>query len=77
MRTPIDINLEEIQRVGQLRRIGRDLHDQARAISPDTAKAVAAVVTRLASTTEYGEVVQEGFGAAMTTHAATEHLSDL
>ena len=49
MRTRLDTDLETIQRTAQLRRIGRDLHDQAVAISSETVDAMAAVVTRLAT----------------------------
>ncbi len=75
MRTRIDFDLENVQRAAQLRRLGRDLHDQAAAISVDTVKSVAAVVSRLASTTDYGELVAEGFSEAMISDAAVTHLS--
>jgi len=55
--------------------MGRDLHDQAAAISPGTVDAVAVVVTRLASRTEYGELVEEGFKPAILSESATRHLS--
>lgn len=75
MRTPTRHDLETIQREAQLRRIGRDLHDQAAAISGDTVDAMAAVVTRLASMTDYGKLVEEGFEEAIVSEAATRHLS--
>lgn len=74
MRTRLDTDLETIQREAQLRRIGRDLHDLASAISGETADAVAAVVTRLATATEYGKLVEEGFADAFISGAATRHL---
>lgn len=74
MRTRLDTDLDQIQREAQLRRIGRDLHDQASAISPQTVDAVAAVVGRLAAATDYGDVVDEGFGQAMKTDASVRHL---
>ncbi len=77
MRTRIDFDLENVQRAAQLRRLGRDLHDQAAAISVDTVESVAAVVSRLAASTDYGDLVGEGFEEAMVTHAATSHLSKL
>ena len=78
MRTRIDFDLENVQRAAQLRRLGRDLHDQAAAISVATVESVAAaVISRLAASTDYGELVGEGFGEAMVTHAATTHLSKL
>ena len=77
MRSRIDFDLEDVQRAAQLRRLGRDLHDQAAAISVETVESVAAVVSRLAASTDYGELVVEGFGEAMLTHAASTHLSKL
>ena len=77
MRTRIDFDLENVQRAAQLHRLGRDLHDQAAAISVDTVDSVAAVVSRLASTTDYGELVREGFGEAMITNAGIMHLNKL
>ena len=77
MRTRIDFDLENVQRAAQLRRLGRDLHDQAAAISVDTVESVAAVVSRLASTTDYGELVSEGFSEAMMSDAAIKHLSGI
>ncbi len=77
MRTRIDFDLENVQRAAQLRRLGRDLHDQAAAISVDTVESVAAVVSRLASTTDYGELVGEGFSEAMMSDAAVTHLSNI
>lgn len=74
MRTRLDTDLETIQREAQLRRIGRDLHDLASAISGETADAVAAVVTRLATATEYGDLAEEGFAYAFISGAATRHL---
>ena len=74
MRTRLDNDLETIQREAQLRRLGRDLHDQAAAISAETVDAVAAVVTKLASATEYGELVDEGFGQAMKVDASVRHI---
>ena len=61
MRTRIDFDLENVQRAAQLRRLGRDLHDQAAAISVATVESVAAVVSRLAASTDYGDLVGEGF----------------
>ena len=77
MRTRIDFDLEDVQRAGQLRRLGRDLHDQAAAISEKTVQAMAAVVSRLAATTDYGDLVSEGFGEAMASYAAIQLLADL
>lgn len=75
MRTRLDTDLETIQREAQLRRLGRDLHDLASAISGETADAVAAVVTRLATAaTEFGKLVEEGFADAFISGAATHHL---
>lgn len=59
MRTRIDFDLENVQRAAQLRRLGRDLHVQAAAISVATVESVAAVVSRLAVSTDYGELVAE------------------
>ena len=75
MRTRIDFDLENVQRAAQLRRLGRDLHDQATALSVATVESVAAVVSRLASTTDYGELVSQGFGEAMMTDAAVRHIA--
>ncbi len=77
MRTRIDFDLENVQRAAQLRRLGRDLHDQAAAISVDTVESVAAVVSRLASSTDYGELVAEGFSEAMMTDSAVRHISTI
>ena len=77
MRTRIDFDLENVQREVQLRRLGRDLHDQALAISVETVEAIAAVVSRLAATSDYGELVSEGFGEAIMTGAAVSHLTDI
>lgn len=74
MRTRLDTDLESIQREAQLRRLGRDLHDQAADISPDTVDAVAAVVMKLAMATDYGELVDEGFGEAMKADASVRHI---
>jgi hypothetical protein len=77
MRTRTDFDLEDVQRAAQLRRLGRDLHDEAAAISVETVQAMAAVVSRLTATTDYGELVEKGFGEAMVSHAATTHLGGL
>jgi hypothetical protein len=77
MRSRIDFDLEDVQRAAQLRRLGRDLHDQAAAISVDTVESVAAVVSRLAASTDYGELVVEGFSEAMMSDAAVHHLSGI
>ena len=77
MRTRLDTDLETIQRQAQLRRIGRDLHEQASAISNQTVAAIAAVVTRLVGGTEYGAFIGEGFEAAMVLEATTRHLTRL
>ena len=77
MRSQIDFDLEDVQRAAQLRRLGRDLHDQAAAISAETVEAMAAVVSRLAASTDYGELVAEGFGEAMMSDAAVKHLSSI
>lgn len=74
MHTRLDADLETIQREAQLLRIGRDLHDQAAQISPDTVDAVAAVLMKLAKATEYGELVNEGFGQAMRSDASVRHI---
>ena len=76
MRTRIDFDLEDIQRAAQLRRIGRDLYDQASAISPSTVEAMAAVAARLAGTTDYGRLLAEGFGEAMVSEAVVRHLDN-
>ena len=73
----IDFDLEDAQRAAQLRRLGRDLHDQAAAISGETVEATAAVVSRLAASTDYGELVGEGFSEAMMSDAAINHLSSI
>ena len=77
MRSQIDFDLENVQRAAQLRRHGRDLHHHAAAISVDTVESVAAVVSRLAASTDYGELVAEGFGEAMMSEAAVNHLSNI
>ena len=77
MRTRIDFDLENVQRAAQLRRLGRDLHDQAAAISVATVESVAAVVSRLAASTDYGDLVGEGFSEAMMTDSAVNHLSNI
>ena len=77
MRSRIDFDLENVQRAAQLRRLGRDLHDQAAAISVDTVEYVAAVVSRLAASTDYGDLVGEGFEEAMMSDAAVNHLSSI
>lgn len=73
-RTRLDTDLETIQREAQLRRLGRDLHDQAAAISAETVDAVAAVVDRLATGTDYGRGIQEGFGDAVLAEASARHI---
>jgi hypothetical protein len=55
-------------------RIGRDLHDQAASISPETVDAVAAVLMKLEVATDYGELVDEGFGQAMRAEASVRHI---
>lgn len=75
MRTRLDTDLDTIQREAQLRRIGRDLHDQAAAISSETVDAMAAVVTRLASSTDYGQLIDEGYGEAMKASALVRHIA--
>ena len=77
MRSRIDFDLENVQRAAQLRRLGRDLHDQAAAISVDTVESVAAVISRLAASTDYGKLVGEGFSEAMMSDAAVNHLSSM
>ena len=52
-------------------------HDQAAAISAETVEATAAVVSRIATNTDYEELVAEGFSEAMVTDAAVKHLSDI
>lgn len=74
MRTHLDTDLEQIQREAQLRRIGRDLHDQAAQISPETVDGVTAVLLKLAVATDYGELVDEGFGQAMRAEASVRHI---
>ena len=71
----MDTDLETIQREAQLRRLGRDLHDQAAADSPESVECVAAVVTRLAAATDYGDLVREGFAEAMVIGAAASHMA--
>lgn len=75
MRTRTDFDLEDVQRAAQLRRLGRDLHDQAAAISVETVDAMAAVVNRLAMATDYGDLVDEGFGEAMKAEASVRHIT--
>lgn len=70
MRTRLHTDLESIQPEAQQHRVGKDLHDQAAAISDETVDAVAAVVSRL----DYGQLMCEGFSAAMISDAATAHL---
>ena len=77
MRSRIDFDLENVQRAAQLRRLGRDLHDQAAAISVDSVESVAAVISRLAASTDYGDLVGEGFSEAMMTDSAVNHLSNI
>jgi hypothetical protein len=74
LRTRLDTELDQIQREAQLRRIGRDLHDQAASISPETVDAVAAVLMKLEVATDYGELVDEGFGQAMRAEASVRHI---
>ena len=74
MRTRLDHDLDLLQRESQLRRIGRDLHDQAAAIFSETVDAMAAVLTRLAGSTKYGDLVDEGFGQAMRADASVRHI---
>ena len=75
MRSRIDFDLEDVQRAARLRRLGRDLHDQARVISLETVEATAAVVSRLAAATDYGTLIAEGFGEAMVGEATVRHLT--
>ena len=77
MRTRIDFDLEDVQRAAQLRRIGRDLHDQAAAISTETTDAMSAVVSRMAANTNYGQLVAEGFSEALMTDTAVRHISTI
>ena len=77
MRSRIDFDLENVQRAAQLRRLGRDLHDQAAAISTETTEAISAVVSRIATNTDYGQLVAEGFSEAMMTEAAVQHISTI
>jgi len=42
-----------------------------------TVDSVAAVVSRLAASTDYGELVAEGFSEAMMTDSAVNHLSGI
>lgn len=74
MRTRTEVDLETIQRQAQLCRIGRDLQACAAAISQETVDAMAAVVSRLAVSTGYGKLVEEGFGEGMMSDAAVRHL---
>ena len=77
MRSRIDFDLEDVQRAAQLLRLGRDLDDQAAALSVKTVESVAAVISRLAASTDYGELVGEGFSEAMMSDAAVKHLSGI
>ena len=77
MRSRIDFDLEDVQRAAQLRRLGRDLHDQAAAISTETAEAMSAVVSRIATNTDYGRLVADGFSEAMMTEAAVRHIATI
>ena len=77
MRSRIDFDLEDVQRAAQLRRLGRDLHDQAAAISTETTEAMSAVVSRIATSTDYGELVAEGFSEAMMTDSAVRHITTI
>jgi hypothetical protein len=51
-----------------------DLHDQAASISSETVDAVAAVVAKLGRATDYGELIDEGFGQAMRAEASVRHI---
>ena len=42
-----------------------------------TVESVAAVVSRLAASTDYGDLVAEGFSEAMMSDAAVNHLSNI
>ena len=75
MRSRIDFDLEDVQRAAQLRRLGRDLHDQSAAISIETMEAMSAVVSRIATSTDYGQLVAEGFSEALMTDVAVRHIS--
>ena len=74
MQTRLDTDLDIIQREAQLRRVGRDLHDQAASISPETVDALAAVLLKLAGATDYGGLVDDGFGQAMRGEASVRHI---
>ncbi len=76
MRTSIP-DLDNVLREALARRIGTDLYREAAAISSKTVEAVSAAVSRLASKTEHGELVAEGFGEAMVADEAVRHLSTL
>ena len=77
MRSRIEFDLENVQRAAQLRRLGRDLHDQAATISTETAEVMSAVVSRIATNTDYGPLVAEGFSEAMITEAAVRHIATI
>lgn len=47
---------------------------RSRAISNRTVEAAAAVVSRFADRSDYGSLVEEGFGEAMVIEAAVRHL---
>jgi hypothetical protein len=48
---------------------------RSRAISNRTVEAAAAVVSRFADRSDYGSLVEEGFGEAMVVEPAVRHLS--
>jgi len=76
MRTPIS-DFDMLQRDSQARRIGADLYREAAAISPGTVEAVSAAVSRMSTSSEYGQLVAEGFSEAMMSDAAVAHLSSI
>lgn len=74
MRTRLDTDLETIQRESQLRRIGYDLHDQASTVSSSIVDALAAVMMRLSSCSDYGRHIERGVEEAMSAEATSRHL---
>lgn len=76
MRTRLDFDLHDLKQQAQLRRIGRDLYGHGDVISAQSVDAMAAVLSRLGSATDYRELLQEGFGEAMVTDAEARHLAN-
>ncbi len=69
MRTSIP-DLDNVLREALAHRIGTDLYREATAISPKTVEAVSPAVSRLASNSDQGNLVAEGFSEAMMSDGA-------